>query len=317
MTVASGPVAKTLPSAGKNGCRRRAGSPKPRRLAPVIGLTRRRPHVWSGAKCGGTARALSPAPQGLVRGRCHLCRHRFHVARLGRTPPICRSRTDRKVVLRGWLHRQRRLAAVSFLVIRDSSGLAQVVVRDAGMAAELASLVEESVLEVRGTRGREPPGAGRRRGGRPGRDGARRAGRAAALRPLPPAGDCGTADTARPRRGRAAASRPPGGAADRRRSGRRVPVDAGRAAVSSRSTHPRSSRRRPRAARTCSRWTTSAGRRTSRRARSSTSRSWSGRWSACTRWGRCSGPSRTTPRGILRRTSRSTPSSASSRTTAM
>ena len=32
----------------------------------------------------------------------------------------------------GWLHRQRRLAAVSFLVIRDASGLAQVVVRDAG-----------------------------------------------------------------------------------------------------------------------------------------------------------------------------------------
>jgi len=60
-------------------------------------------------------------------------------------------RAGEAVVLRGWLHRQRRLAAVSFLIIRDSSGLVQVVVRDSTLAAELASLVEESVLEVRGT----------------------------------------------------------------------------------------------------------------------------------------------------------------------
>ncbi len=58
---------------------------------------------------------------------------------------------DERVVLRGWLHRQRRLANVSFLVVRDASGLAQVVVRDPALSAELAALVEESVLEVRGT----------------------------------------------------------------------------------------------------------------------------------------------------------------------
>ncbi|MEJ7725990.1 MAG: aspartate--tRNA(Asn) ligase [Actinomycetes bacterium] len=57
---------------------------------------------------------------------------------------------DEVVVLRAWLHRQRRLAAVSFLVLRDASGLAQVVVRERAHAAELGSLVEESVLEVRG-----------------------------------------------------------------------------------------------------------------------------------------------------------------------
>ena len=74
--------------------------------------------------------------------------------------------------------------------------------------------------------------------------------------------------------------------------------------------------RRPRAAPTSSRSTTSAGRRTSPRARSSTSSSWSGSSSASTRSGRCSAPSRTTPCGTSRSTSRSTSSSASSRTTA-
>ena len=65
-----------------------------------------------------------------------------------------------EVVLRGWLHRQRRLAAVSFLVLRDSSGLAQVVVRDPALIAELADLVEESVLEVRGSAVASPQAPG-------------------------------------------------------------------------------------------------------------------------------------------------------------
>ena len=64
------------------------------------------------------------------------------------------------VVLRGWLHRQRRLAAVSFLIVRDSTGLAQVVIRSAALAAELADLVEESVLEVRGTAVSNPQAPG-------------------------------------------------------------------------------------------------------------------------------------------------------------
>jgi nondiscriminating aspartyl-tRNA synthetase len=48
-----------------------------------------------------------------------------------------------QVVLQGWLHRQRRLASVSFLVLRDRGGLAQVVLEDA------LDLPPETVVEVR------------------------------------------------------------------------------------------------------------------------------------------------------------------------
>ena len=49
-----------------------------------------------------------------------------------------------RVVLRGWLHRKRELARVSFLVLRDRAGLAQIV------TAEAPDLVPETVLEVEG-----------------------------------------------------------------------------------------------------------------------------------------------------------------------
>jgi nondiscriminating aspartyl-tRNA synthetase len=48
------------------------------------------------------------------------------------------------VLLHGWLHRQRRLAHVAFLVVRDRAGTAQVVLD------EPAELLPETVLEVRG-----------------------------------------------------------------------------------------------------------------------------------------------------------------------
>jgi nondiscriminating aspartyl-tRNA synthetase len=60
-------------------------------------------------------------------------------------------RRGERVLLKGWLHRLRRLSGVSFLVLRDARGLAQVVIDDAGQAAELARLHAESVLEVEGT----------------------------------------------------------------------------------------------------------------------------------------------------------------------
>jgi nondiscriminating aspartyl-tRNA synthetase len=48
------------------------------------------------------------------------------------------------VLLRGWLHRQRRLSRVSFLILRDLAGLAQIVIdRPLDVAAE-------AVLEVHG-----------------------------------------------------------------------------------------------------------------------------------------------------------------------
>jgi nondiscriminating aspartyl-tRNA synthetase len=50
------------------------------------------------------------------------------------------------VRLQGWVHRRRELSAVSFLVVRDRSGLAQVVVRDGATLPP-----EETTVEVVGT----------------------------------------------------------------------------------------------------------------------------------------------------------------------
>jgi nondiscriminating aspartyl-tRNA synthetase len=50
------------------------------------------------------------------------------------------------VRLQGWVHRRRELAALTFLVVRDRTGLAQVVVRDGGDVPP-----EETTVEVVGT----------------------------------------------------------------------------------------------------------------------------------------------------------------------
>ena len=50
----------------------------------------------------------------------------------------------------GWLHRRRGLSHVTFLIVRDRSGLGQVVVTDAAQADEVAALVPESVLAITG-----------------------------------------------------------------------------------------------------------------------------------------------------------------------
>ncbi len=55
-----------------------------------------------------------------------------------------------RVCLQGWLHRLRRLSEVTFLVLRDASGLAQVVVHDRALDESLAALNAESVLTVEG-----------------------------------------------------------------------------------------------------------------------------------------------------------------------
>ncbi|GIN04424.1 aspartate--tRNA(Asn) ligase [Planomonospora venezuelensis] len=55
------------------------------------------------------------------------------------------SHVGRTVRLAGWLHRRRELKSVSFLVVRDRSGLAQVVLR------EPVPYPEETVLEITGT----------------------------------------------------------------------------------------------------------------------------------------------------------------------
>jgi nondiscriminating aspartyl-tRNA synthetase len=57
---------------------------------------------------------------------------------------------DQTVRVAGWIHRRRRLSGVTFLVIRDRSGLVQVVVKDPPVVEQVAALGEESVVEVVG-----------------------------------------------------------------------------------------------------------------------------------------------------------------------
>ena len=57
---------------------------------------------------------------------------------------------DSPVRVQGWLHRRRRLSAVDFAVIRDRSGLVQVVVKEPTVRAVLDRLGEETVVEVTG-----------------------------------------------------------------------------------------------------------------------------------------------------------------------
>ena len=52
--------------------------------------------------------------------------------------------------LAGWVHRRRQLASVTFVVIRDRSGLVQVVAKDSDVIATLGELPEETVVEVTG-----------------------------------------------------------------------------------------------------------------------------------------------------------------------
>jgi nondiscriminating aspartyl-tRNA synthetase len=50
--------------------------------------------------------------------------------------------SGRLVLIQGWVHRRRVLGAVTFLIVRDRSGLAQVVVRDPrGLQTVLRSML--------------------------------------------------------------------------------------------------------------------------------------------------------------------------------
>jgi nondiscriminating aspartyl-tRNA synthetase len=56
-----------------------------------------------------------------------------------------------RVRLAGWLHHQRQLAQVSFLLLRDRAGVAQIVVTAADDRAWLGPLLPETVVEITGT----------------------------------------------------------------------------------------------------------------------------------------------------------------------
>ncbi|MFF4875941.1 aspartate--tRNA(Asn) ligase [Micromonospora sp. NPDC000668] len=52
------------------------------------------------------------------------------------------------VRIAGWVHRRRLLKSVAFLIVRDAAGLAQVVITDPAVRADLEKLTEETVVEV-------------------------------------------------------------------------------------------------------------------------------------------------------------------------
>jgi nondiscriminating aspartyl-tRNA synthetase len=56
-----------------------------------------------------------------------------------------------RVLLKGWLHRLRELSHVSFLLLRDARGIAQVVIDEPALVAELGALHAETVLAIEGT----------------------------------------------------------------------------------------------------------------------------------------------------------------------
>ena len=121
--AASRPGAKTLPSAGRNGGRTPAARPMPRRLAPVTGPERGRPGPPGGGESAVAPRVpFSPA---LPRGRQQSREECDDLSSSGRRP--ARGTSASSVRIAGWLHRRRELKSVTFLIVRDRSGLAQVV----------------------------------------------------------------------------------------------------------------------------------------------------------------------------------------------
>lgn len=67
---------------------------------------------------------------------------------------------DRQVRLSGWVHRRRRLSGLAFVVIRDRSGLAQVVARGDDALAIVDQLTEETTVDVVGTASANPQAPG-------------------------------------------------------------------------------------------------------------------------------------------------------------
>jgi nondiscriminating aspartyl-tRNA synthetase len=74
--------------------------------------------------------------------------------------PDLGSHVGERVRLTGWLHRLRQLRGVSFLILRDGKGLAQIVVDDPALIERLAALHNESVLVVEGHAVAEPQAPG-------------------------------------------------------------------------------------------------------------------------------------------------------------
>lgn len=62
----------------------------------------------------------------------------------------CKERIGKKVLLKGWMHQLRELGKINFLILRDRSGLIQVVLEDQGEIKKLKGLYVGTVLEIEG-----------------------------------------------------------------------------------------------------------------------------------------------------------------------
>ena len=70
------------------------------------------------------------------------------------------AKAGQHVMIAGWLHRKRQLKSMTFLIVRDRSGLAQAVLTDPAAIRAAAALPEETVIRVDGevTASRQAPG---------------------------------------------------------------------------------------------------------------------------------------------------------------
>jgi nondiscriminating aspartyl-tRNA synthetase len=61
------------------------------------------------------------------------------------------ARVGQHVKIAGWLHRKRQLKSMTFLIVRDRSGLVQAVLTDPAVIEAAAALPEETVIQIEGT----------------------------------------------------------------------------------------------------------------------------------------------------------------------
>ena len=61
------------------------------------------------------------------------------------------AQAGQRVKIAGWLHRKRQLKSMTFLIVRDRSGLAQAVLTDPAAIEAAAALPEETVIQIEGT----------------------------------------------------------------------------------------------------------------------------------------------------------------------
>ncbi len=59
-------------------------------------------------------------------------------------------KSGESILLKGWIHEIRGLSKMKFLLLRDSSGLVQCVVKDKKLMKEISNLTLESVVEITG-----------------------------------------------------------------------------------------------------------------------------------------------------------------------